>query len=177
MTLYSSSAFTAPGTSAVVYLRLDVTASQSATDKSLNRSLVSVNCYMDKPASAGFPSRAFNDCDAAVAADGSMYSATNLNYDFPNAPATISVYSGTKYVTHLADGTKSIAVSASYNGYDPLGTASLSATYVLPAIARAGAEYWNGSAWGDQFVEHWNGSAWVLQAVEHWDGSAWDRQG
>ena len=127
--------FTTPGTSATITLRLAVSvASQSVA---LNRTTLSWSLKMIKGA-AGNPSRAFNDCDAAVSVNGSVYSAGSLNYAFSSGADTITVASGTRNVTHNSDGTKSITVSASYDGKSPIGTAATgNRTMTLPKIARA----------------------------------------
>lgn len=125
--------FTTPGTSAEVDLKLELTLTQN---QELNRSSLAWVFKMVK-GSAGFPYRAGNDCVAAASINGLVYSASNLNYDLPAGPQTLVIASGTRNVTHNADGTKTITVSGSYDGKSPLGVASIPGTsLVLPKIDR-----------------------------------------
>lgn len=108
--------------------------------------------------------------------DGLAHSGS-FTYDFRNGVTVKSLASGTKTVTHNADGTKTMSSSSSISAVGLLGSGAASGSLALTTIPRGGGEHYDGAAWDKQFVEHWNGSAWVLQIVEHWNGSSWARQG
>ena len=74
-----------------------------------------------------------------AAVNGAVWSAGGLDYDFrPGSPPYNYNYaSGTTTVTHNGDGTKTIAVSAGFNGSGAYGSANLSNTFALPTIPRA----------------------------------------
>ena len=107
--------------------------------------------------------------------DGQAYSGS-FTYDFRNGVTVKALASGSKTVTHTADGTKTISSSSSISAVGLLGSGAASGNLTLTPIPRDGGEHYDGAAWDNQFVEHWNGSAWALQVVEHWSGTAWVRQ-
>ena len=125
--------FTTPGSSARIWLVLEVTVSaQSLID---NTSTLAWQLRMEERVNAS-PFNNNATSSAAAAVNGTVYSSGGLSYNFDGSLETIVVAGDSTVVAHSADGTKSVSVSASYNGGNPLGTASLSASMALPAIPR-----------------------------------------
>lgn len=126
--------FNTPGTSAEINLVLAVTlASQSVT---ANTSLLSWSFYMQEYVNAN-PFNLNGNCTASASVGGTVYSSGGLKYDFRSTNATVPIASGSKTISHNADGTKSVALSASYSdGSNIIGSASIGATFVLPTIPR-----------------------------------------
>lgn len=142
MTIFQND-FTTPGTVAKVRLELEVTV--SSQDYAANTSTLAWTLRMVEYVN-GSPFRAYNDCTASASVNGSVFSASTLNYDFNLTNETITVATGTRVVAHDTDGTKTIAVAASYDGKSPLGTASISSTMALPSIPRASTPTYSNSS-------------------------------
>jgi len=150
--------FTTPGSSARIWLVLEVTVSaQSLID---NESTLAWQLRMEERVNASpFNNNATSVGAAAV--NGSVFSSSSLTYNFDGTNETIVIASGSKDVAHNADGTKSISVSASYNGGYPLGTASLSASMTLPAIPRNRIRVGDDDVWKHAEVYVGINGAWV----------------
>lgn len=172
MTVFTSpSPFTAPGTIAVVSLVLEVTvASQSpgANTSDLDWQLRAVK------GAAGSPNRAFNDAIGNASVHGSVFSSSSLNYSFPAGAYTLVIDSGTKTVAHDGDGSKTIYVSASYDGKNPLGTASIGSTaMVLPKINRNIVYVGVGGVYALHEVFVGDSGAWKAAQPSVGDSGAW----
>lgn len=126
--------FTTPGSSARIWLVLEVT--YGTYDIPGNYTPISWQLRMEERVNAS-PFNNNPTSSGAASVDGSVFSSSTLSYNFDGTNETIVIASGNKNVTHDADGTKTISVSASYNGGSPLGTASLAGTLTLPTIPRA----------------------------------------
>lgn len=154
--------FTAPGTVADVDLRLAIAVTSQSGP--LNQSTLAWSLRLVKNSVGGFPERGYNDCVAEAKVNGTVYSATNLNYDLPAGTQNVLVASGNRTVTHMADGTRTIVVGASYNGRNPLGTASISDTFTLPPIPRNKVKYGRmlpSPAWIDAEIYYGVNGVWV----------------
>lgn len=128
--------FTTPGTSARVYLVLQV--DLVSQDIATNTSTLNWYLRMEERVNANpYNNNGLSSANAYV--NGALvYNSGGLSYNFDGTNETIYVASGTTYVTHNADGTMpSMGVSAAYSGAGVLGTASLSGTMALTTIPRA----------------------------------------
>lgn len=126
--------FTTPGTVARIQLQLTLTlTSQSINDnKSYGTWSLGMQEYVNgSPYSNDHTSTAYATVNVPVLAAG------GLDYDFNLTNEYIGVAGGSWEVTHNADGTKYFSASASYNGNDPIGSASLGDTVYVPTIPRA----------------------------------------
>lgn len=79
---------------------------------------------------------------ANITMDGSSIFSMNQQISIPNFNTTITLTSGTRTITHNADGTKSVPLSAWFEtnnkySYTPSGRLNLSGTMVLTTIPRA----------------------------------------
>lgn len=132
MTTYTGG-FTTPGTSAEINLVLVVTVSSQSI--SANTSTVAWNFYMDEYVNAN-PFNNNGNSSASATVGSVVFSSSTLSYNFDGTNEDIGIASGSVVIAHNADGTKSITVGGSYNGGNPIGTASFSNTFVLPTIPR-----------------------------------------
>lgn len=128
------SEFTTPGTSARIWLVLQV----DLVSQNIANNTSTLNWYlrMEERVNAS-PYNLAGTSSANATVNALVYNAGGLNYDFRGTNATVGIASGTTVVSHNADGTKTITVAAAYNGGSPLGTASFSTTWTLPTIPRA----------------------------------------
>jgi hypothetical protein len=165
--------FSTPGSSARIWLVLQVDI--VSQDKPNNRTLVNWYLRMEERVNAS-PYNLNHVMGAAAAVDGSVYSAGGLDYDFRGTNVTIGIASGSKYITHDSNGTKTAGVSASYGTDSILGSAGFTSSLALPTIARFGVDYYTGSAWDGDLVDVYADGTWKLQIVEVWDGASWVRQ-
>jgi hypothetical protein len=95
------------------------------------------------------------------------------NYDF-RSNNTPTIRSGTTTITHDADGSKTISVSASAtDNAGSLGSASLSGSLALTTFPKG--RRWNGSSWTFLTTRRrWTGSSWTpLTIAKRWNGTAW----
>lgn len=115
MVVYSGT-LTTPGTSADIRIRLSVT--ESTKDPINNRTLMAWSCYLYRANDLGSPFNLNNNATVSASVNGSVLSSSSKSYDFRSpkntAGSTVSMGSGTKWVDHLADGTKSIICSVSF---------------------------------------------------------------
>lgn len=128
--------FSTPGTSARVWLELEVV----VVSQNIATNQTTLNWYLrgEERITNASPYNLSGISSGAASVNGSVFSSSTLNYDYRASFATNNIASGTRVVTHTADGTKTISVSASFNSNDSiLGTASISDTLVLPTIPRA----------------------------------------
>ena len=116
----------------------DAYISWSATQNKANlQSTVSVDFYIKKTSASSY--RAWNNYGAIVTIkiDGSSVHSANHTFDFPancEVGTKVSMGSGSKTVTHNADGTKSVSISASFASGISWGTVSVSGTATLNDI-------------------------------------------
>lgn len=116
-------------------LRLNV--SQSSQNVSANTSVVSWSLQLIKGSGSG--KYADGPHSWSVNIGGQVSSGSAGSYDF-RGYSTLTLGSGTKTITHNADGTKAISNSASYNDNDTwgeLGDGSCSGSLTLTTIPRA----------------------------------------
>lgn len=165
-----SGLFTAPGTSATVYLILDVVvASQSIAN---NTSTLNWGLRADKGA-AGNPYRNYKDAAMNAFVNGLVLSVGGMNYNFPSGVYSLPLGSGTVVVPHNADGTKAIGVSAAYDGKSPLGTASLGGTMTLPTIPRNRTKVGDGGVWKTAEVYVGVNGVWQMAMPYVGDAGVW----
>lgn len=103
-----------------------------------NRTLVSWSLRVDETTENG--SYAGGSYPWAADVDGWVGSGST-GYDFRNYN-TLALGSGSKWVGHNADGTKSISVSAYYGPASTIGSASVSGSFGLTTIPRASTASW-----------------------------------
>jgi len=162
--------FTTPGTSAVINLVLQVdVAGQSIAN---NTTTLNWQLRMEKGA-AGTPFRNYHDAAANAYVNGLVLSVGGMDYNFPAGPQTIVVSSGSTVVGHNADGTKTIGVSAAYDGKNPIGTASLSNVLVLPTIPRNRTMVGYLSAWHTAEVYVGVNGVWQMAMPYVGDAGTW----
>lgn len=118
--------------------RLDLIVNQSSQNVSANTSTVSYTLNLVKTSGSGYWTND-NSLSYNVVIDGTTVASGTTSYDFRNAiPKTITLASGTRTITHNADGTKSISCSGyasdSANG---LGSRTVSGSLALTTIPRA----------------------------------------
>ncbi len=143
MAIYESE-FTTPGTSARIWLVLEVWVISQNTVA--NTTTLGWAFRMEERTNANpFNLNATSSASATVG--GVVFSSGGLSYDFRPPNAVIPIGSGSTTVTHDADGTKSITVAASYSGGSPLGDASFSTSIALPKINRNRAKVGVDDAW------------------------------
>ena len=118
-----------------VYLDVNQT-SQSIAN---NSSTISWSLRVVKASGSGYWANDSNASNYAVNIDGVNVSSGQKSYDFTGStPKTITVASGTRTVSHSADGSKSIAVSGYWrDNKNGMGSATASGTLALSTIARA----------------------------------------
>jgi len=125
--------FSTPGTSARIWLVLEV--SLSSQSVAANTSTLNWWLRMEERTNAS-PYNLSPTSSASATVGGVVYSSGGLTYDFRAPNVTIQVASGSTTVSHNADGTLTIPVGAAYSGGSPLGDASFSSSFTLPAIPR-----------------------------------------
>jgi len=138
------SEFSTPGSSARIWLvlQVDLVAQEIAN----NRSLVNWSARMEERVNAS-PYNLNGVMSGNAAVDGGVWSAGGLKYDFRNTNVTIPLASGSKWIAHNADGTKTVAVSAFYGTDSILGSAALASQFDLPAIPRNRIRVGQGAVW------------------------------
>lgn len=143
MAIYDSE-FTTPGTSARIWLVLEVWVIGQNTVA--NTTTLGWAFRMEERTNANpFNLNATSSATATVG--GVVFSSGGLSYDFRPPNAVIPIGSGSTTVTHEADGTKTITLAAAYSGGSPLGDASLSTPLTLPKINRNRAKVGVADEW------------------------------
>lgn len=132
MAIYDSE-FTTPGTSARIWLVLEVWVISQNTVA--NTTTLGWAFRMEERTNAN-PYNLSPTSSASATVGGVVFSSGGLTYDFRPPNAVIPIGSDETTITHDADGSKAITLAASYSGGSPLGDASLSTTLTLPKINR-----------------------------------------
>lgn len=125
---------TLSGGSASSQYRIRMVVTESDVNINNNTSKVNVTAYIDKLKGTGYFSNDGKPWNIKI--DGSTVASGNKTYNFRNY-TTLTLGSGSKTITHNSDGSKSVAVSAYFNSSPYLGSATVSATFILTTIARA----------------------------------------
>lgn len=112
---------------------LDLYTSESNVNSSANTSTVSWSLYMTQTGS--YNSYNFSTSSWSVNIGGHTYSGT-FTYDFRNYDQLYLGGNTTPAISHNANGTGSVSVSASCNAGDPVGSASCSGTQGLTDFVR-----------------------------------------
>lgn len=119
----------------------DVTLNVNQTSQNIgaNTSNISWSLVVRKKSGSGYWANDSNASTFSVKIDGVTVSSGQKSYNFTSStPQSITVASGTRTITHGADGSKSIACSASWkDNKNGLGTGSPSGTLALTTIPRA----------------------------------------
>lgn len=119
----------------------DVTLTVNQTSQNIggNTSNVSWSLVVRKKSGSGYWAADSNASTFSVKIDGATVSSGQKSYNFTSStPQSVTVASGSRTITHNADGAKSIACSASWrDNKNGLGTGSPSGTLALTTIPRA----------------------------------------
>lgn len=119
----------------------DVTLNVNQTSQNIgaNTSNISWSLVVRKKSGSGYWANDSNASTFSVKIDGTTVSSGQKSYNFTSStPQSITVASGTRTITHGADGSKSIACSASWkDNKNGMGTGSPSGTLTLTTIPRA----------------------------------------
>lgn len=135
MATYNKS-FPTPGTVATMQLRLILT--ETEVDIANNRTKISYTAAIAKTSSNGSPSHDSSN-DVVLKLNGStIYTNLNHGYSFGSGTSTLTITSGTQWVTHGEDGTKSLAYNLDYkeSGTQIIGSANLAGSMTLTVIRR-----------------------------------------
>lgn len=121
--------------------RLRLVVNEIATDASANTSTVAWRATLEQRTSSAW--RAYHDCVWSLTVDGAQVAgAPNADYNL-TAGTVIVLHEGTATIAHDAAGEKSIGVTLTYDGKDPIGAATaagsmtLTPLYLPPAPAAA----------------------------------------
>lgn len=107
---------------------------EGTIDINNNRSICSWSSRIDETTENGTWSNAAATWSAAV--NGSTVGSGSKTYDF-RSTNSVALGSGSVWVTHNADGTKTVAVSAAVGGGTAIGSASVSGSWAMSTIPRA----------------------------------------
>lgn len=121
------------------YYTVYIDVSQTSQSITNNTSTISWSLRVVKSYGSGYWGADANASNYSVSIDGVNVSSGQKSYDFTGStPKTITVASGTRTVSHSADGSKSVAVSGYWkDNANGLGSATASGTLALSTIARA----------------------------------------
>jgi len=164
------SEFSTPGSSARIWLvlQVDLVAQEIAN----NRSLVNWSARMEERVNAS-PYNLNGVMSGNASVDGTVWSAGGLKYDFRSTNVTIPLASGSKWIGHNADGTKSVSVSAFYGTDSILGAASINAQFGLPSIPRNRIRVGQGAVWRQAETYAGVNGAWRPALIHAGVGGAW----
>ncbi len=139
-----------------------------------NQTLVSWSMHVDEQSRWG-SWRLASDSTWSVNVGGLTGSGT-WNYDWRASGADRALGSGSGYITHNSDGTKSISITANANGNYPLGTASISQTLGLARIPRGPRVRWSG-VWRNTVLYVRHAGTWRIAIPYVRFGGTWRNAG
>jgi hypothetical protein len=153
-----------------VTVRCEINAIQN--DPANNRTLVRIaGRVFDSSASlGGFGTGTWN-----VVLDGSTMGSGSFGYDFSgNSGRNYLFYQADHWITHNANGTRSVGGSATFDGRTSLiRSITASGSIGLTDYEISTGNIWNGTAFVKGVPVAWNGSAWVSTVPRLWNGTSW----
>jgi hypothetical protein len=168
-----------PGTSADIYIMFDVDESGTRDDIN-NRSLMNHNLFLYRNNSVGSPYNLNGNASKSAVIDGTTVNSGGTSYDFRSprntAGSTYPLGSGTHYVTHATDGTKSFSFSCSFSDAAgaTLGSGGGSNSMAVTRTQRL-TKIKDASVWKRGYVWIKDGGVWKRGLIHGKDAGAWKR--
>jgi hypothetical protein len=136
-----------------------------------NRTLVRLTgrIYDGNSSLGGFGTGSWN-----IGLDGSERGAGSFAYNFGNQGISYTFFNNDYWITHSANGTRSVYGYVNFNGFTGLiGAGSAGGTVGLTDYEISTGNIWNGTTFVKGVPYMWNGTAWVASVPRLWNGTAW----
>jgi len=150
---------------------LEMTVTVTSQNIANNTSTVSWVCKTTKSSGTGYSGSGNMSGSANV--DGSVWSVSGQNWDFTGGtPKTVTWTSGSKTITHGADGTKTINWGATVTLGSSVGKATISQSLTLPRIPRGPRVRVSGT-WRNTVAYVRQGGTWKIAIPYARQGGTW----